>query len=81
LHRWRWRLIHGAKSLLNSARRPRTKPPPLDLPRQWAVELADRIGTNKATIALANKLARRLWAAEHHGTRFNPNHLSTRTTA
>jgi transposase len=74
-------LTHGARSLLNSARRARTKGQPLDLLRQWAVELADRIGTNKATIALANKLARRLWAAEHHGTRFNPNHLSTRTTA
>ena len=35
--------------------------------------LAERKGHTKAAVALANKMARRLWAAEHHGTRFDPN--------
>jgi len=34
------------------------------------------IGRNKAACAVANKLARRLWAAEHHRTSFDPNHVS-----
>src|SRR5690606_36964898 len=28
------------------------------------------------TCAVANKLARRLWAAEHHRTSFDPDHVS-----
>jgi transposase len=71
-------LTHGARSLLNAARRARSKGTKLDRLRQWAVELSDRVGMNKATIALANKLARRLWAAEHHGTSFDPDHVSLR---
>lgn len=74
-------LTHGARSLLNSARRARSKGQPLDRLRQWAVDLADRVGMNKATIALANKTARRLWAAEHHGTNFDPDHISVRGVA
>ncbi len=74
-------LTHGARSLLNSARRARRKGQSLDRLRQWAIELSDRVGSNKATVALANKLARRLWAAEHHGTRFDPEHVSVRPTA
>src|SRR5690606_19255830 len=66
-------MTHGARSLLNSARRARSKGQSLDRLRQWAVDLADRVGMNKATIALANNLARRLWAAEHHGTDFDPD--------
>ena len=72
-------LIHGARSLLNSAKRDRSKGQPLDRLRAWAVELNDRVGPNKAAVALANKLARRLWAAEHHRTSFDPDHVSTRT--
>ena len=74
-------MTHGARSLLNSARRARSKGQTLDRLRQWAVDLADRVGMNKATIALANKLARRLWAAEHHGTDFDPDHVSVRSIA
>lgn len=71
-------LIHGARSLLNSARRARSKGQALDRLRQWAVELAERVGANKAVVALANKLARRLWAAEHYRTTFDPDHVSSR---
>jgi len=40
--------------------------------------LAERKGHTKAAVALANKMARRLWAAEHHDTRFDPEHVSRR---
>ncbi len=50
-------LIHGARSLLWSAKR-KTDPSPLFT---WAVALEKRQGHNKATVALANKLARIAW--------------------
>lgn len=34
----------------------------LDRPRSWALETQQRVGHNKATLALANKLARIVWA-------------------
>ena len=40
--------------------------------------LAKRKSRNKAAVALANKMARRLWVAEHHGARFDPEHVSRR---
>jgi transposase len=51
-------LTHGARSVLAAA--PRQNDP--DRLRRWALQLAARIGHNKATIALANKLARYAWA-------------------
>jgi len=51
-------LTHGARSVLWSGRRTK-KPEPL---RAWALQLQDRRGHNKAAIALANKLARIIWA-------------------
>lgn len=51
-------LTHGARSVLAAAPR-QTEP---DRLRRWALELAQRVGHNKATIALANKLARYAWA-------------------
>ena len=41
--------------------------------------LQQRIGHNKAAVALANKLARRLWAMEHHHVAFDADHISVRT--
>lgn len=71
-------LIHGARSMLVAATAARKKGASLDRTQQWALDLADRPGHNKAAVALANKTARRLWAAEHHGSRFDPNHQSSR---
>ena len=51
-------LTHGARSVLWAAKA-RKKP---DRLRTWALQLQDRRGHNKATIALANKLARFVWA-------------------
>lgn len=74
-------LIHGARSnLLNAAVR-RKRGHSLDRTQRWALALAERKGHNKAAVALANKTVRRLWAAEHHGANFDPDHLSARPGA
>ena len=69
-------LIHGARAVLRSAKVARKKDQPLDRTRAWALALAERVGHNKAAVALANKTARRLWAAEHHRAAFDPDHVS-----
>lgn len=69
-------LVHGARAVLRSAKLARKKHQPLDRTRTWALALAERIGHNKAAVALANKQARRLWAAEHHRSSFDPDHVS-----
>jgi transposase len=51
-------LIHGARSVLWNAKTKRD-PDPL---RAWALRTQDRRGHNVATVALANKLARIVWA-------------------
>ena len=71
-------LIHGARSALIIAHTSRKRGQPLDRTQQWALALAERKGHNKAAVALANKVARRLWAAEHHGASFDPEHVSRR---
>ena len=69
-------LIHGARAVLRSAKVAAKKKQPLDRTRTWALALCERIGHNKAAVALANKQARRLWAAEHHRQSFDPDHVS-----
>lgn len=72
-------LIHGARAALIGAKVARKKSRPLDRTQTWALALADRLGHNKAAVALANKTVRRLWAAERHGATFDPEHVSERT--
>ena len=56
-------LTHGARSILvNAQRRARTQRPPLSALHHWGTMLATRRGQNKAASALANKLARIIWA-------------------
>lgn len=50
-------LVHGARSALLAARRAK-EPDPLQL---WALRVELRSGHNKATVALANRLARIAW--------------------
>ncbi len=69
-------LIHGARSLLQRAAVKRRQGEAVDRLSAWALDLSERIGRNKAACAVANKLARRLWAAEHHQVAFDPNHIS-----
>lgn len=73
-------LIHGARAVLRSAKVAAKKQQPLDRTRAWALALSARVGHNKAAVALANKQARRLWAAEHHREHFDPDHVSVRDT-
>jgi transposase len=51
-------LVHGARSVLRVAQ----QRGPRNCLEQWAVKVRERHGYNKATVALANKLARRVWA-------------------
>jgi transposase len=56
-------LIHGARSVLaNAQTRARTGRVALTPLQQWALALAARRGFNKTTVALANRLARVVWA-------------------
>jgi len=66
-------LTHGARSVLTTAERAQTAGKPLNNLQRWALALKQRIGFNKATIAVANKLARIAWATWRHGTAFNPD--------
>ena len=54
-------LIHGARAALSQAAGKE------DELSRWAVKLAERRGFNKATVALANKLARIGWAVLARG--------------
>jgi transposase len=65
-------LTHGARSVLLRAQRAR-QPAPRHRSRfeRWAVQVAARRGHNKAAIAVANKLARIIWAVWAHEVDFN----------
>jgi transposase len=69
-------LIHGARSVLTAANMRRARGQPLDRFHAWALAVAERRGANKAAVALANKLARRLWAMTRDGTSFDGDHVS-----
>ena len=49
-------LVHGARSVV------RTAPRKTDLINQWVNQHRDRRGFNRATVAVANKNARIIWA-------------------
>lgn len=57
-------LIHGARTVLVAAKR--LKHP--DQLRAWALQVQKRRGMNKATVALANKIARIVWAVWRAGS-------------
>ena len=56
-------LVHGARAALNAGRR--VEQP--DSLRRWALNVQSRTHHNKATVALANKLARIIWAVATRG--------------
>lgn len=65
-------LTHGARAVLLAAQRTaRDRPHRLTRLQQWAVALAARRGHNKTAIALANKLARFVWAVWCRETDFH----------
>lgn len=55
-------LTHGARAVLLAAKRKQKTGKPLTRLQAWAIEVDARRGHNKATIAVANKLARIVWA-------------------
>jgi len=59
-------LTHGARSVLWGAKVRRR----VDRLRTWAVGIEQRRGHNKACVAVANKLARIVWAVWKHDTPF-----------
>ena len=71
-------LVHGGRAVLRSAVMRQRAARDLDPLQAWALDVQQRQGHNKAAVALANKLARRLWALDHHGTAFNARHVSAK---
>ncbi len=70
-------LAHGARSVLARARQLQaTSTESLNRLHRWALELSERRGFNKATSALANKLARIAWATWRYERDFDPNHAA-----
>ena len=59
-------LIHGARSVFTNS-----KAPP-----EWALRLAERRPSNVATVALANKTARTIWALLAHDRTYQANFVS-----
>ena len=65
-------LTHGARAVLLAAQRTAANDAAaLTRLQHWAVTLAARRGHNKAAIALANKLARIVWAVWHRDVDFH----------
>jgi len=62
-------LISGARAVLIAAHRVQSKKEP-DRLRRWALQMKALKGHNRAAVALANKLARIVWAVWKHDTPF-----------
>jgi len=62
-------LIQGAKSAVFSAHRRS------DRLSRWIVQLRERVGWQKAAVAVANKNARILWSMLVHRRSFDPEHI------
>ena len=67
-------LIHGARSALLSAKRLQRTGQPLSELQRWALDTQARVGHNKAAVALANKMARIIWAVWTKASDFDGNH-------
>lgn len=67
-------LIHGARSALFGAQRAQAAGKPLTQFQVWALERASEMHHNKAAVAVANKLARVVWAVWHHERKFEGNY-------
>jgi transposase len=75
-------IIHGARSVLARAKTlARSGTQSLSRLHRWALKLEQRIGHNKATVALANKLARIAWAMWRYDRDFDGNFADTPVAA
>ncbi len=68
-------LIQGAKSALITAAKKTDK---ISL---WLVKLRERVGWQKAIVAMANKNARILWAVLTRGSDYDPEHVPPKPQA
>lgn len=66
-------LIHCARSVILAARRKARNQEPLSRIDLWALNTEQRIGHNKAAVAVANKLARIIWAVWSRQANFDAN--------
>jgi transposase len=66
-------LVHGARSALLAAHRAERAGHSLDRLRRWALDCERQRGHNKATVALANRLARIVWASWKYERAFDGN--------
>jgi len=64
-------LTYGARSVLARAKQLKRREEPLTPLQKWATQLELRVGHNKATCAIANKLARICWAVWTTESSFN----------
>lgn len=67
-------LIHGARSAMARIKIMQRNQQKLNGVQQWAAQLEQRVGHNKATVALANKMVRILWATWMHQRDFDGNY-------
>jgi transposase len=63
--------VHGARSVMARIKIQKRGEQPLTHLQRWAQQLEQRVGHNKATVALANKMARILWATWMHQRSFD----------
>ena len=68
-------LIHGARSAMARIKIIQCSQGELTALQQWASQLEQRVGHNKATVALANKMVRILWATWMHERDFDGNYI------
>jgi transposase len=61
-------LIHGARTVLMNAKEP----------SNWVQEISKRRPANVVTVALANKMARMIWALLAHDRQYESNHVSVK---
>jgi transposase len=59
-------LIHGARAVLTHSK----------TPSEWITNLAQRRPKNVAVVALANKMARTIWALSAHERAYRPGYVS-----
>lgn len=64
-------IVHGARAALQAAHRAERRGKSLDRLRRWALDCEKQRGHNKATVALANRLARIVWATWKYERPFN----------
>lgn len=66
-------LIHGARAVLMHA-----KENDLDPNKRWALRLKEKVGMNKATVALAHRIARLIWCILKENRKYSPKPPSSK---